>query len=57
MYEFTCQFATLSRRRPRCSSCSARSAGNQEAMDGFVQMNAGTISPARFGSAVAAAQR
>ena len=30
--------------------------GKQKAMDGFVQMNAGTISPAEFGAVVAAAQ-
>ena len=36
-----------SRRRPRCSSCSARSTATRKAMDGFAQMNAGTISPAR----------
>ena len=35
-------------RRQRCSSCSARYHGNQKAMDDFVQMNAGTISPAQF---------
>ena len=35
-------------RHPRCSSSSVRFEGNQTAMDGFVQMNAGTISPAEF---------
>ena len=35
-------------RRPRCSSGSAPSFGNQAAMDAFVPMNAGTISPAEF---------
>ena len=44
-----------SRRRRRCSSCSARSRAISTAMDGFAQMNAGTISPVEFGAAVARA--
>ena len=37
-----------SRRRPRCSSCSAPSHGNQDAMDAFVSITAGTVSPVEF---------
>ncbi len=51
MYEFTCQLATLE--PPPCELQELFRAiyGNQHAMDRFVQMNAGTISPAEFFSA------
>ena len=48
IYEFTAQLATPSCRRRRCSSCSGPSAGNQEAMNGFVSVVSGALSPADF---------
>jgi len=48
MYEFTCQLATLEPPPPEMQQLFAAIAGNRTAMDGFVQMNAGTISPAEF---------
>jgi 2-polyprenyl-6-methoxyphenol hydroxylase-like FAD-dependent oxidoreductase len=51
MYEFTCQLATLEPPPPEMQQLFASIAGNQKAMDRFVQMNAGTISPAEFFSA------
>ena len=48
MYEFTCQLATLEPPPPEMQQLFAAIHGNQQAMDGFVQMNAGTISPAEF---------
>ena len=36
------------RRPPRCNSCSARIHGNQPAMDAFVSVTAGTLSPVEF---------
>jgi 2-polyprenyl-6-methoxyphenol hydroxylase-like FAD-dependent oxidoreductase len=48
MYEFTCQLAMLEPPPPQMQQLFAAIAGNQHAMDGFVQMNAGTISPAAF---------
>jgi 2-polyprenyl-6-methoxyphenol hydroxylase-like FAD-dependent oxidoreductase len=62
MYEFTCQLAALEPPPPQMQQLFAAIAGNQQAMDGFVQMNAGTISPAAFftpeniGAIMAAAQ-
>jgi 2-polyprenyl-6-methoxyphenol hydroxylase-like FAD-dependent oxidoreductase len=62
MYEFTCQLATLAPPPPEMQQLFAAIAGNRTAMDGFVQMNAGTISPAEFlspanvGAIVAAAR-
>jgi 2-polyprenyl-6-methoxyphenol hydroxylase-like FAD-dependent oxidoreductase len=56
MYEFTCQLATLQPPPPEMQQLLGAIQGNQKAMDGFVQMNAGTISPAEFGAVVAAAQ-
>ena len=46
MYEFTCQLATLEPPPPEMQQLFGAIHGNQKAMDGFVQMNAGTISPA-----------
>ena len=56
MYEFTCQLATLEPPPPEMQQLFGAIHGNQRAMDGFVQMNAGTISPAEFGAIVAAAR-
>ena len=57
MYEFTCQLAALQPPPPEMQQLLGAIHGNQKAMDGFVQMNAGTISPAEFGAIVAAAQQ
>ena len=56
MYEFTCQLATLEPPPPEMQQMLGAIHGHQRAMDAFVQMNAGTISPAQFGEAVAGAQ-
>jgi 2-polyprenyl-6-methoxyphenol hydroxylase-like FAD-dependent oxidoreductase len=48
MYEFTCQLATLAPPPPAMQQLFRAIHGNQQAMDGFVQMNAGTISPSEF---------
>lgn len=48
MYELTCQLATLEPPPPHLQKILGAVHGNQEAMDAFVQMNAGTISPAAF---------
>jgi 2-polyprenyl-6-methoxyphenol hydroxylase-like FAD-dependent oxidoreductase len=57
MYEFTCQLATLDPPPQEMQQLFASIAGNQNAMDRFVQMNAGTISPAEFFSAPTATAR
>jgi flavin-dependent dehydrogenase len=48
MYEFTCQLATLEPPPPDLQSLIGAIHGRKEAMDAFVRMNAGTISPAEF---------
>ena len=48
MYEFTCQLASLEPPPPEMQQLLGAIYGNQAAMDRFVQMNAGTISPAVF---------
>jgi 2-polyprenyl-6-methoxyphenol hydroxylase-like FAD-dependent oxidoreductase len=48
MYEFTCQLASLKPPPREMQHLFAAIAGNQAAMDGFAQMNAGTISPAAY---------
>ena len=48
MYEFTCQLATLAPPPMEMLQLLGAAAGNPDAMDGFVQMSAGTISPASF---------
>jgi 2-polyprenyl-6-methoxyphenol hydroxylase-like FAD-dependent oxidoreductase len=53
MYEFTCQLATLEPPPPEMQQMFCAIVGNQKAMDGFAQMNAGTISPAEFGAVAA----
>jgi 2-polyprenyl-6-methoxyphenol hydroxylase-like FAD-dependent oxidoreductase len=48
MYEFTCQLATLEPPPPELQQILAAIHGNQAAMDEFMRMNAGAISPAEF---------
>ena len=48
MYEFTWQLATLAPPPPETQQLFGAISGNRKAMDGFAQMNAGTISPAEF---------
>ena len=48
MYEFMREFATLEPPPSEMQQLLAAMRGNQKAMDRFVQMNAGTISPAVF---------
>ena len=55
MYEFTCQLATLEPPPPEMQQMLGAIQGNQKAMDGFAQMNAGTISPMEFGAVVGGA--
>jgi hypothetical protein len=48
MYEFTCELATLEPPSPELQQLLAAMPGNQSAMDGFVRVNAGVLSPAEF---------
>ena len=48
MYDFTCQLATLEPPPPQMQQLLALIHGKPKAMDDFVRMNAGTISPAQF---------
>jgi flavin-dependent dehydrogenase len=48
MYEFTCQLATLEPPPPEMQRLFGAIHGNQDAMDQFARMNAGTISPAEL---------
>jgi 2-polyprenyl-6-methoxyphenol hydroxylase-like FAD-dependent oxidoreductase len=48
MYEFTCQLASLAPPPPEMQQLFAAIHGNQPAMEAFVRMNAGTMSPAEF---------
>jgi 2-polyprenyl-6-methoxyphenol hydroxylase-like FAD-dependent oxidoreductase len=48
MYEFTCDLATLEPPPPDLQRLLGAVHGNQVAMDGFVRLNAGTISPTEF---------
>lgn len=48
MYGFTCELASLAPPPPETQQLFAAVHGNQASMDRFVQMNAGTISPADF---------
>ena len=48
MYDFTCQLATLEPPPPEMQQLFGAIHGNRQAMDGFAQMNAGTLSPAEF---------
>ncbi len=62
MYEFTTQLATLEPPPPELQQLLGAVYGNQDAMDAFVSVNAGTLSPADFfapehiGQIMAAAQ-
>jgi 2-polyprenyl-6-methoxyphenol hydroxylase-like FAD-dependent oxidoreductase len=53
MYEFTCQLATLEPPPPEMQHMLGAIQGNQEAMNAFAQMNAGTITPSEFGAIAA----
>ena len=48
MYEFTCQLAAMEPPPPEMQQLFGAISRSQKSMDGFVQMNAGTISPAEF---------
>jgi flavin-dependent dehydrogenase len=48
LYEFTTQLATLEPPPPEMQELFAAIAGDQAAMDDFVSVNAGTLSPAEF---------
>jgi 2-polyprenyl-6-methoxyphenol hydroxylase-like FAD-dependent oxidoreductase len=48
MYEFTTQLATLEPPPPALQELLGAMAGNQPAMDAFVSLNAGTMSPPEF---------
>jgi 2-polyprenyl-6-methoxyphenol hydroxylase-like FAD-dependent oxidoreductase len=48
MYDFTCQLATLEPPPPELQQLLGAIHGNQQAMNDFARMNAGTISPEAF---------
>jgi 2-polyprenyl-6-methoxyphenol hydroxylase-like FAD-dependent oxidoreductase len=48
IFEFTCELATLQPPPPEMQQLLGAMQGNQEAMDGFVGVIAGTVSPAQF---------
>jgi flavin-dependent dehydrogenase len=48
MFEFTCQLATLEPPPPELQQLLAAAHGNQDAMDQFMRVNAGVMSPADF---------
>jgi hypothetical protein len=48
IYDFTCQVAMLAPPSSQMQQLLGAIHGNQEAMDGYVQMYAGTISPEAF---------
>ena len=48
MYDFTCELASLKPPPPQMQQLIGAIAGNQQSMDGFIKMNAGTISPTEF---------
>lgn len=48
MYDFTCQLAAMEPPPPELQALLGAIHGNQAAMDGFAQVNAGTLSPALF---------
>jgi 2-polyprenyl-6-methoxyphenol hydroxylase-like FAD-dependent oxidoreductase len=56
LYEFTCQLAMLAPPPPELQQLLGAVHGRQEAMDAFVQMNAGSLSPAEFFSPAHVAQ-
>jgi flavin-dependent dehydrogenase len=55
MYDLTCQLATLVPPAAEMQRLLAETSRSQSAMDAFVRMNAGTISPAEFFAGAAAA--
>jgi flavin-dependent dehydrogenase len=55
MYEITCQIASLEPPPPEMQQVLGSIAGKQPAMDRFVQMNAGTITPPEFFGSLSAA--
>ncbi len=57
MYEMTCEIATLEPPPPPMQALLAAIHGHQDAMDDFVRMNAGTISPAQFFSSESVVRR
>jgi len=48
MYGFTCELATLAPPPPELQQLLGAIHGHQDAMDGFVSVIAGTVSPAEF---------
>jgi hypothetical protein len=48
MFDFTCQLAALEPPPPEHVQLLGAVRGNQQAMDQFCRMNAGTMSPAEF---------
>ena len=48
MFEFTCQLATLEPPPPEMQQLLGAVHGNQAAMDGFAEVNAGVMSPADY---------
>ncbi|MBZ0271915.1 FAD-dependent monooxygenase [bacterium] len=48
MFEFTCEIATLEPPTPQLQKLLGAVQGNQDAMDQFVEVNAGVLSPAEF---------
>jgi 2-polyprenyl-6-methoxyphenol hydroxylase-like FAD-dependent oxidoreductase len=48
MYEFTCELATLEPPPPELQQLLAATAGNPEASEAFIRVNAGAMSPADF---------
>ena len=54
IFEMTCQLAMLAPPPPEMQQLIASIRGNQDAMDRFAQMNAGTITPAEFMASVSA---
>jgi len=56
MYEFTTELATLEPPPPDLQQLLAAMAGNQDAMDGFAEVNGGVTSPADFFSPANAAR-
>jgi 2-polyprenyl-6-methoxyphenol hydroxylase-like FAD-dependent oxidoreductase len=54
MYEYTCQLATLEPPPAEMQQLFFAMQGNAAAMDGFAQVNAGTLSPAKFFAAESA---
>jgi 2-polyprenyl-6-methoxyphenol hydroxylase-like FAD-dependent oxidoreductase len=56
MYEFTTELATLEPPPPDLQQLLAAIAGNQDAMDGFAQVNGGVTSPAEFFSPASVAR-